>query len=291
MAEQRITPMCHDWMAIPHQKLYEDIHGGTGTAAVEAAQDFYQQLQRGYQEVMTKLQDGLSRLAEAHQGQAADASQGAVSGFGDWVDQAAGVAGDDQSGVTSFSTSFASAKNAMPEPVQVTAVDSTWDNIKDFFGGTTAREAQEQAAREAHIEAARVMATFSESGTGAANGMPYWASPRQVAFDVPVPPPGARGGIAEGGGGVPSVPGGGGAGGSGGGASAGTVGAVAAVPQVTDPASVPSSPAGGAAAAGGASAVPTAPAAGTGAGAGGVGPAAGTVLPVTGSGRDRKSVV
>ena len=240
MADQRMVLQCHNWMGIPHQKLYDDIHEGSGTAAVEAAQDMYQQMQVSYAAIFATLQGGLTRLAGAHEGAAADASQAAVSLYGTWVNEAAGVAGDDHSGVSTFSTSYAFAKNDMPPPVQVTAVDSTWDDVKDFFGGTTAREAEEQAAYDAHAKAAQVMTTFFDTGAGAANSMPYWTAPQQVAFDVPVPPPSGSGGVAEGSGVATSITGGGAGGlggaGLGGDASAG-VGRVSPMPEVTSPAS------------------------------------------------------
>jgi PPE family len=261
---------CRNWMGISHQKLYDDIHTGPGVAGTMGTLDTYQRIAALFAKVDEDIQTGLAKLGIAYQGQGSDAAQSGISVLQQWTRDAQ-VGSQLASNVVDYQAAgYTSARDSMPEPVQVTAQDGFFDKVYDFFGGTTPREAQEEQARAAHLQAAQVMSVYDAQSASAANAMPTFVPPPSVTVEVAEPattqtsidqmnetagPPGGGPPTTGGGGGagptqtvqqVPSIPGGSGggisgpsgAGGSGGGSGA------PAVPTVPGPGGVvPTAPA------------------------------------------------
>ncbi|HEY3262443.1 MAG TPA: PPE domain-containing protein [Pseudonocardiaceae bacterium] len=179
--------MCRNWMAVPHQQLYDDIHTGPGVDGTRTTQDTYARIGELFARVDGEISAGLARLGMGYEGDGSDAAQAGIAVLQQWTQDAqsgSSYAGD----VVAFQAEgYATARDTMPEPVQVTAQNGFLDKIYDFFGGTTAREEQELQAREAHVRAAQVMSDYDLQSADAANAMPTFVPPPSVTVDVSPP--------------------------------------------------------------------------------------------------------
>src|SRR5829696_1890499 len=176
---------CRNWMSIPHPTLYDEIHSGPGPSAMQGTVDTYGQISALFAEVEGDIQTGLAQIGASYEGAGSQAAQSGITVLQQWTGDA--QVGSDLAGnaVSSQTLAFSGAQMSMPEPVQVTAQDSIIDQVWDFFGGTTPREEQEAAAREAHLEAARIMSEYDTTTYTAVTAMPAWVPPPPIAVDVP----------------------------------------------------------------------------------------------------------
>ncbi|MGW0521592.1 PPE domain-containing protein [Crossiella sp. NPDC003009] len=190
--------VCRNWMAVPHQKLYNDLHQGRGPATAEPAKRVQAELAQGFFDAVNDLKTGLSKLGGVWQGQAADNAQAAIGGLGPWLELARTAVENTGKATGSQADAFSAAKTAMPKPVEVKSGED-WapvKGVKNFFGVKTDRQEEEEAAKEAHIRAAQVMSTYSTSSSANVRALPTIAEPPLVAVDEQVtpPPPGPGGG-------------------------------------------------------------------------------------------------
>jgi PPE family len=179
--------MCRNWLAIPHQQLYDDIHTGPGVDGTRSTQDTYARIGALFARVDGDIRTGLTQLGVAYEGEGSQAAQSGISVLQQWTVDAQTGSTLASSAVGEQATGYAVARDTMPEPVQITAQDGFFDKVYDFFGGTTAREEQEAQAREAHIRAAQVMSDYDIQSGNAASSMPVFVAPPPVTVDVPAP--------------------------------------------------------------------------------------------------------
>ncbi|MCK2241294.1 MULTISPECIES: PPE domain-containing protein [unclassified Crossiella] len=192
--------VCRNWLAVPHQKLYDDLQQGRGPATAEPAKKFQAELAQGFFNAVNDLKTGLKTLGGVWQGQAADNAQAAIGGLGPWLELARTAVENSGKATGSQAEAFSTAKTAMPKPVEVKTGED-WapvKGVKNFFGVKTDRQDEEEAAKEAHLRAAQVMSTYSTSSSANVRALPTISEPPQVAVDeqvTPPPPgPGGRGG-------------------------------------------------------------------------------------------------
>jgi len=179
--------MCRTWMARSHQQLYDDIHTGPGVEGTMTMQDTYARIGSLFAAVDGQIQAGLARIGVAYEGEGSDAAQSGITVLQQWTLDAQTGSQLASGIVAAQADSYTGARDTMPEPVQVTAQDGFFDKVYDFFGGTTAREEQEEQAREAHIRAAQVMSTYDMQSASAVNAMPTFVPPPSVTVEVPPP--------------------------------------------------------------------------------------------------------
>ncbi|HEY0640828.1 MAG TPA: PPE domain-containing protein, partial [Pseudonocardiaceae bacterium] len=177
--------MCRNWMAISHRQLYDDIHTGPGPAGTQGTQQTYARIGALFAQTDQDIQTGLRQLGVAYEGAGSSAAQSGITVLRQWTTDAqyGSIAASDVVGWQADSYSY--ARDTMPEPVPVTAQDGFFDQVYDFFGGTTAREEQEEQARQAHQWAAQVMSEYDVNSGEAANAMPTFVPPPSVTVDVP----------------------------------------------------------------------------------------------------------
>jgi len=180
---------CYNWMGKPHPLLYSEIHSGPGASAMQGTRDTYSEIGALFEEVEADIRTGLAQIGASYEGAGSEAAQSGITVLQQWTGDAqigSNLAGD---AVSSQTLAYSGARLSMPEPVEVTAQDSFFDNVSDFFGGTTPREEQEAAAREAHMEAARVMSEYDATTYNAVSAMPTWVPPPPITVEVPTPTP------------------------------------------------------------------------------------------------------
>lgn len=180
---------CRNWMDKSHDSLYNEIHNGPGPPAMQGTEDTYNEIGALFKEVEADIQTGLARIGASYEGAGSDAAQSGITVLQRWTNDAQIGSDIASSAVSSQATAYSDARWSMPEPIEVTAQDSFVDNVVDFFGGTTPREAQEAASRDAHVEAARVMSVYDATTFNAVSAMPTWVPPPSVTVEVPTPTP------------------------------------------------------------------------------------------------------
>src|SRR5215213_9862228 len=80
--------MCRNWMAIPHQRLYDDIHTGPGVDGTRATQDTYRRISDLFEDVDRRIMEGLKGIVVAYEGEGADAAQSGIAVLGQWTQDA-----------------------------------------------------------------------------------------------------------------------------------------------------------------------------------------------------------
>lgn len=249
---------CRNWMAIPHEKLYDDIHSGRGAAANEGALSSYEEIGALFAEVQDDIARGISMIRGGYEGDGSDAAQNAISGLEAWTADAqtgASLAGQN---VQTQTDGYVQAKNSMPEPVTYNGWQTAGATVADvLIGGPVVREYLEAQQREAHMQAAQVMGGYDATAGSAALSMPTFVPPAPTTVQVAEPSPGQSpvgalaGSVTQAGG----FAGGGGSGGGGGATPVSTFGGMtggagAGSPSRYSPGAGGGVPAGGAPAAG-----------------------------------------
>ncbi|SHH07365.1 PPE domain-containing protein [Streptoalloteichus hindustanus] len=179
---------CRDYLAVPHEKLFDDINAGPGVPAADPARQFLDELRVALLNAQTHLLRGLDRLKEGWEGDAAERADGAIRVLREWTDTTVGLVAELRGGIDAQVDHYVRAVRAMPTPVPVTATDTAFtQGLAGFFGLTTDRQEQEAAAREAHTRAAAVMDTYAASTFDTLVRMPRLEPPPVVVVEVEEP--------------------------------------------------------------------------------------------------------
>jgi hypothetical protein len=192
----------HNWDQSSHQYLYDRIHGnggffvqdGAGVSGADGAQDGWAELAALMARARERTEAALAKAGAVWEGGAADAMRSGVTPLAQWADDAYTASAASQTSTDIHVSSYAAAKNNMPEPVPVTSTaNSDFAGIPagftHLFGGQTDQDKQEAAAQEAKAEAVRVMSGYEgESGIAQAT-VGRFVPPPSVTVDVPAPQP------------------------------------------------------------------------------------------------------
>ena len=164
---------CRNWMAIPHQELYDKIHSGRGAAANEGAISTYEEIGTLFAKVQDDIARGIGVIRGSYEGDGSDAAQNAISGLEAWTADAqtgSKLAGQN---VQTQTDGYVHAKNSMPEPVTYNGWQTAGATVADvLIGGPVVREYMEAQQREAHLQAAQVMGGYDATAGSAALSMP-----------------------------------------------------------------------------------------------------------------------
>jgi hypothetical protein len=192
----------HNWDNSSHQQLYDRIHGnggfflpdGAGVSGADGTQDGWAELAALMARARERTEAALARAGAVWEGGAADGMRFGVTPLAQWADDANVASTASQASTDIHVSSYAAAKNQMPEPVPVTSTaNGDFGGIPAGFthllGGQTDQDRQEAAAQEAKAEAVRVMSGYEgESGIAQAT-VGRFVPPPSVTVDVPVPQP------------------------------------------------------------------------------------------------------
>ncbi|MFB9906076.1 PPE domain-containing protein [Allokutzneria oryzae] len=191
-----------NWLAIPHQKLYDDIHNGPGVAGAHSAEATYRAMEAKFVAIRSRLEQGLRDLKISWEGIAASSAADRIEQFSPWAGHAGEASRSRSSSTTTQMGHYAQARNSMPKPEPVPPMPGG-ELIKSLAGFLTIpvdRHVHEAVAQQAHLRAAEVMETYSKSSAGTVGGFTAYNPPPEVSVDVPdAPVPAPRPPIGGGG--------------------------------------------------------------------------------------------
>ncbi|WHT20525.1 PPE domain-containing protein [Crossiella sp. CA-258035] len=176
------------WLAVPHLKIYLDLHCGPGVGVTEPAVTTYRQLAEALHRVDENLHNRLAKLRTGWQGAAATGTAEALTPLAGWAAETK-VAMDTEAGATQeCADAYADARNQVPPPrffptKPVTAV--AWlpalvDNRIDY-------EPVEVQVDSAHAEAARAMEVYEERVDTALATLPPLVNPPRLDIEIVAP--------------------------------------------------------------------------------------------------------
>jgi hypothetical protein len=185
------------WDSYSHQWLYDRIHGnggffmpdGAGVSGAAGAQDGWAELAALMARACIRTEAALVKAGAVWEGGAADAMRSGVTPLAQWAVDARTASTASQSSTDSHVTSWAAAKNHMPEPVPVTSTaNSEFGGIPagftHLFGGQTDQDKQEVAAQGAKAEAVRIMSGYEVESGAAQASVGRFVPPPSVAVAV-----------------------------------------------------------------------------------------------------------
>ncbi|MFC4856699.1 PPE domain-containing protein [Actinophytocola glycyrrhizae] len=190
----------YNWDEKPHQRLYDDIHGrggffrpdGAGVSGASGSQEGWAALADLMARAHERTETALAKAGAVWDGGAADAMRSGVTPLAQWAADANTASSASQSSTELHIDAYSSAKNAMPEPVEVTSTANGGGGIPtsfvDILAGQADQDRQEAAAQEAKAEAVRTMLGYEFASAVSQGTVGKFVPPPAVAVDVPAPP-------------------------------------------------------------------------------------------------------
>ncbi|SHE54907.1 hypothetical protein [Streptoalloteichus hindustanus] len=172
-----------NWLAVPHQQIYDDIRTGPGERGIEDARRRCEAVGAAFARAERDIADGLRRIGIAYEGARAQAALGAVGGLAAWTADAQLGAVIAVDLVSEQGEAFVRTRDSMPVPAG--DQEQVAGGIAGVFENTVDREPVEEAAREAHERAAGLMREYEATSGTVVNGMPVFVPPPDVVVDVP----------------------------------------------------------------------------------------------------------
>ncbi|GAA2809394.1 WXG100 family type VII secretion target [Crossiella cryophila] len=176
------------WLAVPHLKIYLDIHSGPGVGATEPAVTTYRQLAEALHQVDDNLHARLAKLRTGWQGKAAMHTAHALAPLAAWAADTRVAMAAEAEATQECADAYADARNHVPPPQflptkPVTAV--AWlpalvDNRIDY-------EPVEVEVDAAHAEAARAMEVYEERVDTALAELPPLLNPPRLDISIVAP--------------------------------------------------------------------------------------------------------
>ncbi|MCP2262098.1 hypothetical protein LX15_005830 [Streptoalloteichus tenebrarius] len=174
-----------NWLAVPHQQIYDDIHSGPGERGAEGAHRRCAAVAAAFAKAERDIAAGLRRLGIAFEGVGAQAALGAAGGLAAWTADARLGAVIAMDLVSEQIDAFTRARDAMPVPSPAGDQEDVVEEIAGVFDNTADREPVEEAAREAHERAARLMRDYEAESRRVVGAVPVFVPPPDVVVDVP----------------------------------------------------------------------------------------------------------
>ncbi|XVV05773.1 PPE family protein [Actinosynnema sp. CA-248983] len=182
----------YNFDAQSHRQLYDNIHGGPGHRAAQAVDDAWNAFRAVMGNAKSELESAIRDSQAVWIGAAGERFAAGSAPLVQWAEDAR-VAGVETHKAFASQTSFyGSAKDRMPEPVEVTSTanDDFWGipaGFQHLVGGQTDQDVQERAALEAKREAVRVMQGYRDGAATAVDLLGAFTPPPQVVTQVAEP--------------------------------------------------------------------------------------------------------
>lgn len=183
-----------DWMTYQHSELYRMVHEGVDLDGATEVSARWAALGEDLEQLSSDLAAAVAQVEQAWEGPAADSARESVTHLVNWTKDT-GVGALEVSGcVTREINSLAHARSAMPAPL-ATPVDTITPatfNGDDFVSVAAVSSDNTQVLqdrREAHKQAAGVMAQFQGSSREVYGTVPAFSSPYRRERRLPKPEP------------------------------------------------------------------------------------------------------
>ncbi|MBP2474445.1 hypothetical protein JOF53_003317 [Crossiella equi] len=172
-------PRC--WLAVPHLKIYLDIHLGLGVEAAQPSVSTYRELAQALHRVDETLHTKLAALRAGWHGPAAEDAARALAPFATWAaDTEAGITAEADA-AQECADAYADARNHVPPPnfLPTKPVTTTaW--LPALVGNRVDYEPVEVQVDAAHAEAARAMEVYEERVATALAALPPLLTPPRL---------------------------------------------------------------------------------------------------------------
>lgn len=192
----------YNWDAWSHKDLHKMINGesatwvggedGAGVANVGAATDRWNRFTALMSGAKIRTDAALTKAGVAWEGSASESMAAGITPLSQWTVDAGEAGQASGTSVDQFSSSYSSARNRMPEPVEVdSTANSDFGGIPGgfthLFGGQTDQDKQEAQAQQAKQEAVRVMSGYNSDAVNAQSSVGQFVPPPSVTVAVPPP--------------------------------------------------------------------------------------------------------
>ncbi|MBC6448069.1 PPE domain-containing protein [Actinokineospora xionganensis] len=192
----------YNWDAWSHKDLHKMINGesatwvggedGAGVANVGAATDRWNRFTSLMSAARIQTDAALTRAGVAWEGSASESMTAGITPLSQWTVDAGEAGQASGTSVDQFSSSYSSARNRMPEPVEVNSTaNSDFGGIPagftHLFGGQTDQDKQEAQAQQAKQEAVRVMSGYNSDAVNAQSSVGQFVPPPSVTVAVAPP--------------------------------------------------------------------------------------------------------
>lgn len=192
----------YNWDAWSHKDLHKMINGqsatwvggedGAGVANVGEATARWNRFTALMSAAKIRTDDALTKAGVAWEGSASESMAAGITPLSQWTVDAGEAGQASGTSVDQFSSSYSSARNRMPEPVEVdSTANSDFGGIPagftHLFGGQTDQDKQEAQAQQAKQEAVRVMSGYNSDAVNAQSSVGQFVPPPSVTVAVPPP--------------------------------------------------------------------------------------------------------
>ncbi|MGO1054622.1 PPE domain-containing protein [Crossiella sp. CA198] len=176
------------WLAVPHLKIYLDIHSGPGVGATEPAVTTYRKLAEALHQVDDNLHARLAKLRTGWQGEAAAHTAHALAPLAAWAADTKVAMTTEAEATQECADAYADARNHVPPPQFLPAKPVTavaW--LPALVGNRIDYEPVEVQVDAAHAEAARAMEVYQERVDTALAELPPLLNPPRLDISIVAP--------------------------------------------------------------------------------------------------------